>query len=587
MSTSSSLPLIRRLVSTYLRPYRGRLILAISFMLLAAAMTALFAKLIQPVMDDVLVRAAHDPHARSLILPMGVAIFACFGLRGMASYGQSLTMARISQSIIADVQNDLFRHLVHHDLSFFHTNPSGQLTSRIVSDVNVMRLAVSDALTGMGNSFVTLVLLTAVMIYQDWQLALIALTVLPVASGMVAILGRRLRKISRSIQDQTAILVDRLSEVFQSIRQVQAYGMEDAESKSAEGAINDVRRLNVKSIQVGEMITPINEILVGIAIFAIVVYGGLKIADGMASAGSLLSFIAAFALAYEPMKKLGKLNNSLQMGLGAAERVFTLIDDHPRIVNHRDAIPLVLPAPPTIIFQDVSFTYPSTDTPALDHINAMFGAGKMTALVGASGGGKSTLINLLLRFYDPDTGAIFINGHDLRSLTLASLRSHIALVSQDVRVFNTSIRENIRYGTTIDDPDQIIDAARAAAADEFIRDLPHGYDTIVGENGVRLSGGQRQRLAIARALLRDAPILLLDEATSALDNTAEKIVQESFAATGKGRTMIVIAHRLSTVQHADQIIVMDTARILETGRHDDLMARGAAYARLYGTLSTE
>lgn len=583
-SSSPSLPLIRRLVSIYLRPYFGRLGIALLFMVSAAAMTALFARLIQPVMDDVLIRAHDDPGARAMIVPMGLAIFACFALRGLASYGQSLMMVRIGQSIIADIQNDLFRHLVRLDLSFFHTNPSGQLTSRMISDVNVMRSAVSDSLTGIGNSLLTLILLVGVMLYQDWHLALIALGVLPVASGMVAYLGRRLRKISRSIQDQTAVLVDRLSEIFQSIRQVQAYGMEEGESKQAALAINDVRQLNVKSVRVGEMITPINEILVGIAIFAIVVYGGFKIADGHATAGSLLSFIAAFSLAYEPMKKLGKLNNSLQMGLGAAERVFELMDRPSHIVNATHAGPLTLPAAPTIQFQDVSFSYPGANDEALNAINILFPAGKMTALVGPSGGGKSTILNMILRFYDPNAGHVLVNGTDIRDITIQSLRAQIALVSQDIRIFNTTVRDNIAYGAQDVNDDLIIQAAQAAAADEFIKVLPQGYDTPVGENGVLLSGGQRQRIAIARAILRRAPVLLLDEATSALDNDSEKLVQQSFDAVASGRTMIVIAHRLSTVKHADQIVVMDNGSVVEIGRHDELIGRAGVYARLYGTM---
>lgn len=560
--------------------------LAIICMVVSAAMTGLFARLIQPVIDDVMVRAAGDDGARAMILPMGLAILACFVIRGLASYGQSLQMARIGQMIIADIQNDLFRHLVRLDLQFFHDHPSSQLTSRMTSDVNVMRAAVTDALAGAIASFLTLCVLVGVMVYQDPHLAIIALGVLPVASLFVLHLGKKLRRISKSIQDQTAVLVERLNEIFQGIRQVHAYGREEYEQTRAGQAIDTVRKLNVKSVQVGEMVTPLNEGLIGIAIFIIVVYGGYRIADGVTTAGALLSFIAAFSLAYEPMKKMGKMMNALQMGLGAAERVFALMDQRPVMTSPVHPIPLRFESAPSISFHHVSFAYPSAlDKRALDDMSVLFEAGKKTALVGLSGGGKSTIFNLILRFYDPIQGRVMLGDIDLRDADLADIRSHIALVSQDIHVFNASVRDNIAYGRAGVSQIDVMGAAMQAAAHDFIMAMPDGYDTVLGENGVRLSGGQRQRLAIARALLRDAPILLLDEATSALDNDSERAIQESLAILGQGRTTIMIAHRLSTVQHADKIVVIDGGKVAEAGTHDDLLSRGGIYNRLHGTLS--
>ncbi len=583
--STSSVPLIRRLVSTYLRPYARQTLGALLCLILAASMTALFARLIQPVMDDVLSRAGTDKSARDMILPIGAAIFACFAVRGFASYGQTLQMSRIGQWIIRDIQNDLFRHLIRLDLDFHTRHPAGQLTSRMVSDVNVMRAAITDALSGILSSGLTLIFLIIVMVIQDWQLSLITLTTLPLASFLVSYLGKRLRKISKSIQDQTAILTDRLGEVFSGIRMVQSYGLEDSESHRMARTVDDVRRQTIKSIRVSEMLTPINEILVGLTIFTIIVYGGYKIAHGDATPGSLMSFIAAFALAYEPMKKLGKMNNILQLGLGAAERVFDLMDRPALLTNSHNAHDLILPTAPTISFDHVSFTYPGTSTPVLKDLNLLFPAGKVTALVGPSGGGKSTLINLILRFYDPTVGRIFVNGDDISALTFKSLRQNIALVSQDITLFNTTIRDNILFGAPHADINLVMSAARAAAAHDFIMELPNGYDTPIGASGVLLSGGQRQRLSIARAMLRNAPILLLDEATSALDNESERLVQESLKTLEAGRTTIVIAHRLSTIRHADQIVVMDGGQAIEIGQHDALLNAGGAYARLHGTFA--
>lgn len=584
----SSVPLIKRLVSTYLRPYTRHVFGAVLCLLIAASMTALFARLIQPVMDDVLTRAGSDPQARAMILPIGFAIFTCFAIRGFAGYGQTLQMSRIGQWIIRDIQNDLFRHLVRMDLAFHNANPAGQLTSRMVSDVNVMRSAVTDALAGIASSTLTLLFLIIVMIIQDWQLSLIALITLPIASFLVSHLGKKLRKISKSIQDHTATLTDRLSEVFSGIRMIQSYSLENTESARMADTVEQVRKHSIKSVRVSEMLTPINEILIGITVFTIIVYGGYKIAHGDATPGSLMSFIAAFALAYEPMKKLGKMNNVLQLGLGAAERVFALMDTKTKMTDTPDAHDLSLSSPPTITFDHVSFQYhsaepetPASSTQTLSDIDLIFPAGKVTALVGPSGGGKSTLINLILRFYDPSTGRIFINGDDIRSLTIDSVRSHMALVSQDITLFNATVRDNILFGRMDADMAMVIAAARASAAHDFIMELPNGYDTIIGASGVLLSGGQRQRLSIARAMLRNAPILLLDEATSALDNESERAIQESLSALQSGRTTIVIAHRLSTIRHADQIVVMDGGRVIEAGKHNELIAHGGMYARLH------
>lgn len=567
--------LVRRLVKNYLRPYFRMLGLALAFMLLASAMTAVFAGLMEPVMDKVFV--AGQKH---LILPLGVSVFVCFVITGTATYIHTILMNKIGQGIVSDIQKDLFSKFMLLDLAFFQQNPSGQLLSRVVNDVSMMRASVSDSLTGIGRSLITLFCLIGVMFYQDWKLTLICLAVFPMAGGVLTYVGKRLRKISGNIQQEVALLSSHLSQIFQGIRQVKAFGMEAHENIRAGDAINRVRKLMLKAVRVGTITVPVNEILVGLAIFAMIVYGGHQIADGRTTVGSLISFITAFGLAYEPMRRLAKLNNTLQMGMGCAERVFDMMDQEPAIVNHPDA--KILPhTPPEIRFENVSFAYRGSEGAALNGIMLSVPAGKVTALVGPSGGGKSTIMNLIPRFYDVTDGVITIGGMDVRDLTLESLRGAIAMVSQDITIFDDTARANIAYGREGASEEEIIAAARAAEADGFIMAMPEGYETRLGEDGTRLSGGQRQRLAIARAILRDAPLLLLDEATSALDNEAEQAIQRSFATLQKGRTTLVIAHRLSTVRNADQIIVLDRGRVVEQGRHDDLLSRSGLYARMY------
>ncbi len=568
------------LIRTYMPPYLGQLGVALVFMAIAAAATAAFAQLLQPVLDKAMIGVDEDPSTVRKVIPIGLLILGSFVVRGIATYIHTIKMNKISQSIVADIQRDVFAHFMTLDLKFFHAHPSGQLVSRVTNDVNVMRAAVSDSFIGIGSNLLTLIFLIGVMVWQDWKLTLITMIVFPLASGLVVYLGRRLRKVSRSIQGETANLAGVLTEIFQGIRQVQAYGMEDFERQKAGHAVTTVRNLNIKATRIGSLSTPINETLVGLVVFFIIVYGGYRIADGQLTPGGLLSFIAAFSLAYEPMKKLAKLNNSFQLGIGAAERVLELKTVNTEIVDRPGAVALKV-SKPEIRFEDVSFAYNSEDKQALDRLSFTVPAGKVTALVGASGSGKSTILNLLLRFYDPQGGAVKIDGADIRDVTIASLRGQMALVSQDITIFGDTIANNIAYGLRGAGDAQIRAAAKAAAAEDFILRMPEGYLTMVGENGVRLSGGQRQRLALARAILRNAPILLLDEATSALDNESERLVQQTFAELQKDRTTLVIAHRLSTVQHADQIIVLDHGKIVEQGRHAELLERGGHYARMH------
>lgn len=568
--------LVRRILKNYVRPYVGGLSIATFFMLVSAGLTAAFAAMIEPIIDDVL---SGDDLSRVWFL--GGTILALFILRGLATYWHTIITNKIGQTIVSNIQTEMFSRFMMLDLKFFHQNPSGQLISRVVNDVSVMRAAVTDGITGFGKNLLTLVFLIGVMFYQDWFLSLIIFIIFPFTALFIAWVGRRLRKMSGRLQQDMAVLSDMLSQVFQGVRLVKAYGMEDYERKRAEGAINKVRDVVIKAVRINNLSTPVNESLVGLVVFGIIVYGGYQVAQGNSSAGELLSFITAFSMSYEPMKRLAKLNSSFQMGLGAAERVFDMIDRPVEVLEVENPVIKTYDRP-DITFDAVEFQYDGEEKRALNGISFTLHGGTVTALVGPSGSGKTTIMNMIPRFFDPTAGRILMDGDDLRSLSISNLRDHIALVSQDITIFDDTVWANIGYGRKGAYQDEIIRAAIAAEADDFIRRLPQGYDTRLGEEGMKLSGGQRQRIAIARAILRNAPILLLDEATSALDNEAERAIQATLAELQKGRTTLVIAHRLSTVQNADQILVLDQGRLVERGRHEDLIGYDGVYARIHG-----
>ena len=423
------------------------------------------------------------------------------------------------------------------------------------------------------------VFLVALMFYQDWLLALIAFVVFPIALYPIVRIGQRMRTVSADTQSQMGELTTILDETFQGARHVRAYSMETYEIGRAAKAIDAIFRLVHRAGKVRSATHPIMETLGGVAIGVVVFYGGSRVLAGATTPGTFFSFITALLLAYQPLKSLANLNTNLQEGLAAAQRIFALLDMEPEIQDRPGAGQLNIGAG-AIRLNNVRFGY-EPGTVALDGINLDIPAGRTVALVGPSGAGKSTVLNLIPRFYDPGEGRVLIDGSDARDVTLASLRSAIALVSQDISLFDDTVRANIAYGRPGADFEEITTAAKGAGAHNFIAELKDGYDTHVGGRGLKLSGGQRQRLAIARAMLKDAPILLLDEATSALDSESERYVQKALAELMQGRTTVVIAHRLSTVVSADLIYVMDRGRVVETGTHGQLLAAGGAYARLY------
>jgi ATP-binding cassette, subfamily B, bacterial MsbA len=569
-----STELIRRLAHDFMRPHAKSIVVAFVLMGLAAGSTAGRAWLMEPVLDRIFVAR----EGSLLWLIAGGALVLAI-VKGLADYGEAVLMTRVGQRVIADVQIALFARLMHADLAYFHMHPTGTLISRFTGDAVLLRNTAANVLGGIGRDAVTVVFLVCVMFYQDWLLALVSFFVFPIAIRPIIGIGRRIRQVAASTQSEIGQFTTLLSQTLQGARHVKAYGMEQYEEQRAATLIERLFALINRAARTRSRASPVMETLGGAAIAIVILYGGHQVIGGARTPGALFSFITALLLAYQPMKSLANLNASLQEGLAAAQRVFEVLDVEPAIRDLPGARPLSI-ARGEIRFNNVRFGY-IPGTAAIDGISLTIPAGRTVALVGPSGAGKSTIINLIPRFFDVDHGAIAIDGQDIRSVTLASLRGAVALVAQEVSLFDDTVRANIAYGRFGASLAEIEAAARAAAADTFIRELPDGYDTIVGEHGVRLSGGQRQRIAIARAMLKDAPILLLDEATSALDSEAERQVQLALNTLIRGRTTLVVAHRLSTVQGADLICVVDRGQIVESGRHAELMAKDGVYTRLY------
>lgn len=572
-----SWPILKRLVRDYLRPHMRTVFVALGFMALAAVMTGALAKFMEPIIDRVF--KAADTTA---LYEVAVGVMVVFAVRGFATFSHSVAMNKVGQRIVADVQGQVLQHLLKADLAYFHAHPSGQLLSRMVNDVGVMRIAVAECLTSFGKSTLTLIILVGVMFYQDWRLACFAFVAFPAGAWFVARIGKRLRRNASETQSELAHFSAQLTQMFQGIRHVKAYGMESYETGKFGSMIERLYRLAHKGYRTGALATPVNEIFSGIAIVTVIVYGGLQVMDGAKTTGQLFSFITAFLLAYEPMKRLGKVNAQMQAGLASALRVFEVLDAPPHIADRPHAQPLA-PTHYEVALSNVSFGY-NNEVTALHNLSITIPAGQTVALVGPSGAGKSTVLNLIPRFYDVASGAVTIGGIDVRDVTLASLRDKIALVSQDIVLFDDTVRANIAYGRAGATEAEVLAAAKGAHAHDFIMALPQGYDTLVGELGVNLSGGQRQRLVIARAMLKNAPILLLDEATSALDTESEKAVQDALQELAHGRTTVVVAHRLSTIVNADQIYVLEGGQVLEHGTHAELLQRRGAYHKLYGNL---
>ena len=559
----------------YAAPYRLRLTWAIVAMLVYAAASAFLPLQIKVILDSVLPRREHVGQA-------AVAVVCAYLFKGLGGYFSSYLMADVGQRVVRDLRNRLHSHMLEQSAGFFARRSTGQLLSRITNDVGQVQHVVAETIGDLLQESLALVGYAALLFWWDARLALVCITGAPIIVYPLAKLGRRLRRTSRRSQEALEHLSHVAGESFAGHRIVKAFGAERREAARFAGASSQLYRTSMTVTSIVSILPPLMELLGGFAIAGALYYGSREIAAGRLTIGEFAAFIAALLLMYGPVKKLSRVNASLQQAIAAAERVFEVLDRHTEVVEKPGAGPLA-PFRRTLEFDEVVFAYDDGHArPILRGVSLTAHAGQMIAIVGRSGAGKTTLVNLIPRFYDVTGGAIRVDGVDIRDVTLASLRAQIGIVTQETVLFDDTIARNIAYGRP-DAPREAIEAAaRAAHAHDFVQALPEGYQTTIGERGQRLSGGQRQRLAIARALLKDSPLLILDEATSSLDTESEQLVQDALVNLMKNRTSFVIAHRLSTIRRADAIAVMDRGRLVEVGKHDDLLARsGSLYARLY------
>jgi ATP-binding cassette, subfamily B, bacterial MsbA len=555
------------------KPHASKFILAMFCMLVVGATTSALAFLVKPALDEIFLKRNIDT-----LMWIPVAVIVIYLIKGACNYTQTILMSFIGQRVVADLRNNLYRRIQMQSLSFFTKNPTGILMSRITSDVSYVQGAVSEAVTSLLKDSFTLLCLVFVIFYRDWQLAIIAMFVFPLTIYPIAKFGAKMRNIATRTQVTIGSLTTLLQETISGTRIVKAFGMEEYENKRFANENEHLFKLALKSVSVNAISSPFMEFLGGIGIAAIVFYGGYQVIKGVSTPGTFFSFLTALIMLYEPVKRLTNVNNTIQQGIAGAVRVFSIIDIVPDIKNDTDAIELPKISQ-GIDIRNVSFRY--EETPVLKNINLSIKAGEVVAFVGMSGGGKTTLVNLIPRFYDVSDGQILIDGHDIRHVTIESLRRQIGIVTQQTILFNDSVRNNIAYGSIEKTDEDIIHAAKAANAQDFIMNLPKGYDTVIGEQGAKLSGGERQRISIARALLKDAPILILDEATSSLDTEAEIEVQDALEYLMKGRTTLIIAHRLSTIRNAHRILVLANGEIVEEGTHESLLAKRGEYFKFH------
>ena len=570
----STFYLVKRLTSEYIIVNWRKFLISISLMLVIAGTTSFHAWLIKPALDSVFV----EKNTNALIyIPILVLVVTV--VKGFATYFQLLTMNVLTMKIASDMRLRLYGHFIKSDISKLHSKSSGDMVASIINEVGSVVGLITTAMNGFIKQLFTLVALIVVMFNQSIELSLVAFVGFPLAAYPIYRIGKRLRNLSYKNQELASKFNSQMSDTLQYSKLVKAYHCEDFEVKRMGMIVESAFKMSKKISRISLISSPFVESLAGVGVAAVIWYGGHQVISGQTTPGAFFSFFAAMMMAYKPLKSVSSMNTGVQMGLAATTRLYKILDEMPTIVDKPQALNLEK-IKGDIEFSQVEFSY-IDEKKALKNVSFKIPAGKKVALVGHSGGGKSTIMSMILRFYDPQQGEVKLDGHDIRDITLKSLRGAMSVVNQEVMLFDDTVMENIRYGKVDATEEQIIEASKLARADEFIQELPEKYHSKVGQNGIRLSGGQRQRIAIARAILYNAPILLLDEATSALDPISEKLIKDALTKLMANRTSLIIAHRLSTVIHCDKIVVISNGQVMEEGTHQELLAKNGEYANLY------
>ena len=566
--------LLKRLITSFIKPYFNKVLLAVIAMVTVAICNAFHVWLVKPALDKIFYSLD-----KKMLMIIPIAMVAVGVIKAVATFFQNFFLKYVGQKIITDIQSKLYSHLIKSDLPYLHQFSTGKIISRFSNDIITMRASMSNVLTGIAKEFLTVVFLVLVMFNLNWHLAILVFIIFPLAIYPVIRMGRKMRKISLSTQESLGQYTTQLDETFKAIKEIKSYHAEEYEIKKSNNILNNIFSLYVQAIKTESVSSPIIEIISAMAIAGVIWYAGNEVILGSTSPGSFIAFIGAFVAAYRPLKNLAELNNNLQEGLAASKRLFDVFDANPKIINLAEAKKLVIDQA-EINFEHVYFNYGEKEL--FKDLSFKILPGQVVAFVGSSGSGKTTIANLMLRFYEILAGAISIDKQNIKEVTLESLRENITLVSQDILLFDDTVASNIGYGNLSASREAIVEAAKLAAADEFITKLPQGYDTVIGQNGFKLSGGQKQRLSIARAILKNSSIIIFDEATSALDTISEGLVQESiYAMKRKGRAIVIIAHRLSTIIDSDLIYVLEKGEIVASGNHKELMNSSKYYQELY------